>query len=220
MIDNVKLTVPKSAQLSTNAFWLFFMPVLGCLVIVREGNRLNDVKFAQLGWGVLALSLAMAVAGNVAIAWLVQIALAIWFKTSYTQVAPPLKQVDFNSCSKHDLVRVLDLPIVYANDIDLIRNEGYLFTHAEELTEIAGVPEEHVRRIAPRLLFAYDPARDGAASWRRVNFLSISEIQQLGVDEAIAQKIVDERNHKGDYRSVVDIKRRTGLAFRSYQPLL
>lgn len=214
-----KLTVSNS-QLSPNAFWLSFIPLFGGLAIVREGNRLSDTQFTQLGWAVFALSLALAVADGLALAWLLQIALAIWFRSKYAKApATPLAQIDFNSCSKHDLVRALDLPIVYANDIDLLRNEGYCFTHAEELTEIVGIPEEQVARIAPRLIFAYHTARDGAGSWRRVNFLSVSEMQRLGLDEAIAQRIIEERQ-RGDYRSAIDIKRRTGLPFRAYKKLL
>ncbi len=218
-MTSAKLTVSNS-QLSPNAFWLSFIPLFGGLAIVREGNRLSDTKFTQLGWAVFALSLALAVADGLALAWLLQIALAIWFRSEYAKApAVPLRQVDFNSCSKHDLVRVLDLPIVYANDIDLLRNEGYCFTHAEELTEIVGIPEEQVARIAPRLIFAYHAARDGAGSWRRVNFLSVGEMQRLGVDGAIAQQIIEERQ-RGDYRSAIEIKRRTGLPFRAYKKLL
>jgi DNA uptake protein ComE-like DNA-binding protein len=217
---NAKLTVSKDSQLSANAFWLSFIPLFGALAIVREGNRLSDTKFTQLGWAAFALSLVMAFSSSLAFAWFVQISIAIWFKSQYTYVAPPVPTVDFNSCSKHDLVRLLDLPIVYANDIDLIRNEGYLFTHAEELTEIAGVPEEQVNRIAHRLIFAYDAMRDGSASWRRVNFLSASEMETFGVTPEVAQKIVEERIQRGNYRSAVDIKRRTGIAFRDYKRLL
>lgn len=220
-----KLTVAKStlknAQMDANAFWLSFIPVLGGLAIVREGNRLSAPKFSQLGWGVFALSVVTAIGGNIGLAWLLQIALAFWFKRSYALVSPPpLPQVDFNGCSKNDLVRVLGLPIVYANDIDLIRNEGYLFTHAEELTEIAGIPEEQVRRIEPQLIFTYDVMKDGDASWRRVNVLSPSEMAAFGVTAEVAQKIVDERTRQGDYRSAVDVKRRTGIAFRDYKRLI
>ncbi len=215
-----KLTVSNS-QLSPNAFWLSFIPLFGGLAIVREGNRLSDTRFTQLGWAVFALSVVLALADGLLLAWLLQMGLAIWFKMKYAKApAAPLSLIDFNSCSKHDLVRELDLPIVYANDIDLLRSEGYCFTYAEELTEIVGIPEEQVARIAPRLVFAYHAAHSGITSWRRVNFLSAAEMQALGVEGAIAQKIVDERNQRGDYRSAIEIKRRTGLAFRAYKKLL
>ncbi len=219
-MTSAKLTTSKN-EMDANAFWLSFIPLLGGLAIVREGNRLSAPKFSQLGWGVFALSVVTAMGGNIGLAWLLQIAVAFWFKHSYAAVAsPPLPQVDFNSCSKNDLVRSLGLPIVYANDIDLIRSEGYLFTHAEELTEIVGIPEEQVRRIEPQLIFSYNTAKDGGASWRRVNFLSPGEMEAFGITTEVAQKIVDERTRQGDYRSAVDIKRRTGIAFRDYKRLI
>lgn len=203
-----------------NAFWLSFIPVVGGLAIIYEGNRLNAPQFVQLGLGALALSLVMAIAGSITFAWLVQIAIAIFFRLSFVAPPPPLQTVDFNNCSKDELVRVLNLPIVYANDIELCRNEGYLFTHAEELTEIVGIPVEQVQRISPHLIFAYDAMKDVGASWRRANFLSFDEIAALGVTHEAAQKIVDERAYRGDYRSAIDIKRRTGLALRDYKLLM
>lgn len=218
---DAKLTVSKDNPMDENAFWLSFIPVFGSLAIVREGNRLKATKFTRLGWSLFVLSVITAMGGNLLVAWFLQIALAFWCKSVHAAVAPPpLPQVDFNSCSKHDLVRVLDLPIVYANDIVLIRNEGYLFTHAEELTEIAGIPEEQVKRIEPQLIFTYDTLKDGNASWRRVNFLSPTEMETFGISSEIAQQIVEERTRTGDYRSVVDIKKRTGIAFRDYKKLI
>lgn len=204
-----------------NAFWLSFVPVLGALAIIYEGNRLSAPQFVRLGLGVLALSLVTAIAvGSITFAWLVQIALAIFFRLSFVAPPPPLKAIDFNSCSKDDLVRILNLSIVYANDIELCRNEGYLFTHAEELTEIIGIPAEQVQRISPRLIFAYDAIKDAGISWHRANVLSSDEIAALGITHEAAKKIVEERVSRGNYRSAVDIKRRTGLALRDYKLLI
>ncbi|MEL6938300.1 MAG: helix-hairpin-helix domain-containing protein [Cyanobacteria bacterium J06598_1] len=211
-----------TTQVSDNAFWLAFIPVIGGLSIFKESDRLGDLMFKQLGLGVFALSLVVALAGNIGFVWVVQIGLAIALKLRHN--APPepepLPSVDFNNCSKHELVRVLNIPIVYANDIDLIRNEGHLFTHAEELTEIAGVPEALVERIAPQLIFAYDAQRDDDHTWRQMNFLTASEMEVRGVDAIAAKKIFEERTLHGDYRSAVDVKRRTGVAFRVYQKLV
>jgi len=220
-MSNAKLSVTPSTQVSHNGFWLSFVPVFGGLSIVRESTRLGDTKAMQLGWGVFALSIVTALGGSFTFAWLLQIGLAVWLRTQHTQPpAPPLVQVDFNSCSKHDLVRVLNIPIVYANDIDLIRNEGHLFTHAEELSEIAGLPDELVLRIAPQLIFSYDAQKDDDHTWRQINFLTASEMVARGVDAIAAQKIVEERTLRGDYRSAVEVKRRTGVAFRQYQKLV
>ena len=221
-MSNAKLSVSQSNRISDNGFWLSFVPVFGGLSIIRESSRLSNTKGVQLGWCVFALSVVTAMGGSFGFAWMLQIGLAIWLRFQQpTRPAPSaLAQVDFNSCYKHELVRVLNLPIVYANDIDLIRIEVHLFIHAEELTEIAGVPEELVARITPQLIFSYDAAKDDDHTWRQINFLTASEMVSRGVDAIAAEKIVEERTLRGDYRSAVEVKRRTGIAFRSYQTLV
>ncbi len=221
-MSDANLSTTQTTQVSHNGFWLSFLPVLGGISIIRESSRLGDNKCVQLGWGVLALSVVTALAESFTFAWLLQIGLAVWLRARHAKPPAPLPiaKVDFNSCSKHDLVRVLNIPIAYANDIDLIRNEGHLFTHAEELIEIAGVPEDLVARIQPQLIFSYDAQKDDDHTWRQINFLSVGEMVTRGVDAIAAQKIVEERTLRGDYRSAVEVKRRTGIAFRAYQTLI
>jgi len=212
-------------KVSGNAVLLSFIPVFGGLAIVQESKRLGDRKFTNYGWGVFAFAIFSLIAGNISLSWVIQIGLIFWLKSQHEKATQsvdpqPLRKIDFNNCSKHDLVHVLNLPIVYANDIDLIRNEGHLFTHIEELIDIAGVPEEHVLRIAPQLIFSYDAQKDDDHTWRQMNFLTASEMESRGLERAIAQKIVEERTQNGDYRSAVDVKRRTKIAFRHYQTLV
>ncbi len=222
-MSNAKLSILPIAnsKVSDNAFYLCFVPVLGALSIIYESNRLGDRNCIKMGWAALAFSIISAAGGSFWFAWFVQIGLATWLRNTHvaTPVSAPLAQVDFNSCSKHDLVRILNIPIVYANDIELLRNEGYLFTHTEELTEIAGIPEEQVRKIEPQLIFSYSAQKDDNHTWRQLNFLTASEMESRGLVPSVAEIIVAERT-RGDYRSAVDIKRRTGLAFRDYQTLV
>ena len=222
-MPNAKLSILPIAnsKVSDNAFYLCFVPILGSLSIVYESNRLGDRNCVKLGWAALAFSIISAAGGSFWFAWVVQIGLATWLRNTHvaTLEPAPLAKVDFNSCSKHDLVRVLNIPIVYANNIELLRNEGYLFTHAEELTEIAGLPEEQVRQIEPQLIFTYSAQKDDNHTWRQLNFLSASEMASRGLAPAVAERIVEERS-RGDYRSAIEIKRRTGLAFRDYQTLV
>ena len=217
---NVSIT--KNTRVSNKAFGLSFIPIFGSQSIVQASRQVGDRTIMHLGWATLALSIVTALSGNFLIVLLLQICLATWLKFRPSKVLPlpPLHKVDVNHCSKNDLVHVLDLPIVYANDIDLIRKEGHLFTHLEELVNIAGLPEEQVRRIAPQVDFLYNTQIDSNHTWRQLNLLTASEMHSRGVELAVAQKIVEERTRKGDYRSAVDVKRRTGLAFRTYESLV
>ncbi len=214
------LTVSRSTSPSI-LFYLSFVPLFGGLAIVREARQRRDRKFVQLGWAIFAISVVMAFSESFTLAWLVQIGLALWFRSQHSSPPPsPLPKIDFNNCSKHELVRQLGLPIVYANDIELARTEGYIFTHIEELTEIVGLPEEQVRRISSQIVFSYDETKYGENSWRRLNILSPSELQSFGIDQATAEKIVEERSLNGEYRSAIEVKRRTGLPLRTYKELL
>ncbi|WP_442939951.1 hypothetical protein [Nostoc sp.] len=77
-----------------------------------------------------------------------------------------------NECFKHELVNYLGLPIVYANNIESLLNERYVFTHVEELIEIAGIPEKQVARITPLITFSYNYKKEADFSWKRLNTYS------------------------------------------------
>ena len=56
-------------------------------------------------------------------------------------------KIDINQCTKDQMVYDLGLSIIYANDIEILRNEGYIFTDIDELAEVVGIPESVLRRI-------------------------------------------------------------------------
>lgn len=130
------------------------------------------------------------------------------------------KTLDINTCSKDEMVKILGLPIVYANHIESLQNEGYIFTHLEELSEIAGIPESYLPKIAPLINFSYDEKLENYLSWRRVNTFSQEQLIELGLSMEVAQKIVKERHKNGGYQSVMDIKKRTGFPFHVYRQIV
>lgn len=54
------------------------------------------------------------------------------------------------------MVYYLNIPIVYANNIDAIRRQGYLFSHVEELHKIASLPVNYITQLSPFITFSYD----------------------------------------------------------------
>ncbi|MFN3925785.1 MAG: helix-hairpin-helix domain-containing protein [Pseudanabaenaceae cyanobacterium] len=130
------------------------------------------------------------------------------------------EDVDINTCSKDVLVKSLGIPIVYANDIIALRESGYVFTYPEELTEIVGIPEPMVEKIASKLRFSYDIRQESFTSWRRANNLSVEELVSLGVELGVAQKLVEERTRSGSYRSIADITKRTGIPIERFRVLI
>lgn len=215
--------------------WLSFVPIIGSAALVYAGNKANTAKWMYLGAGILTISLISTSSAIFYAAWMAQIFIsfnlkeAFLRKTSnglgslgldnlqYQAMPNSSAQLDINNCSKDELVRVLGLPIVYANDIDSLRNEGYIFTHVEELSGIAGLPESYIGKLAGKVIFTHNTNKELEFSWQRLNVMLIDELVMAGLGGTVAQKIVSERENNGEYRSVMDIKRRTSIPFHSYK---
>jgi DNA uptake protein ComE-like DNA-binding protein len=67
------------------------------------------------------------------------------------------------------------------------------------------------------ICFSYNYQKELQFTWKRLNILSPEELIASGLDRVVAEKIVRERQRKGAYKSVVEVKRRTGLPFDSYR---
>lgn len=133
-----------------------------------------------------------------------------------------VKNVDINTCSIDDLVHLVGIPSIYADNIELIRSEGYHFLDIEDLTQLADLPEDYCRKIEPLIAFTYyeQVANSDATNWQRLNNLSMSELIELELDQDVAMKICDERHQNGEYRALVEVKRRTGLPISAYKYLI
>ncbi|MEH2283965.1 MAG: helix-hairpin-helix domain-containing protein [Nostoc sp.] len=215
--------------------WLSLIPTLGGFAIAYAGYKSKTNTWIVIGISTSVLALALSANGLAVVIWLAQIGLAFYLKKSYLVkiypknlpipeeqelaklVASTRDQVDINECSKHELVNYLGLPIVYANNIESLMNEGYVFTHVEELIEIAGIPEKQVARITPLITFGYNYKKEADFSWKRLNTYSTEELITCGLDGAIAEQIVAERQQRGEYKSLIDVKQRTGLPLTTYR---
>lgn len=129
-------------------------------------------------------------------------------------------KIDINTCSKDELVYDLGIPIIYANDIEYLRHQGHLFTYLEELSELAGLPENYIKQLEPFVTFTYDLNKELAISWQRLNVYSQPQLINCGLDQMIAQQIIKEREKNGTYRSVIDVQRRTGIPMSCYRHLI
>jgi DNA uptake protein ComE-like DNA-binding protein len=218
--------------------WWAAFPGFGGLAIAYAGKKAKTNSWVALGCGLTGAALLLTESAWFTPIWFAQIGLAIYLKKPFllktypkhlplpdddetlSIIADMREKVDINQSSKNELVYSLELPIVYANDIEELRQEGYIFTDAEELTELVGIPESTVRRIAPMIIFTYDYKKEANFSWRRLNTHSIEELVACGLDSAVAMKIVNEREKRGSYKTVLDVKRRTGLPLNFYSQIL
>ncbi len=224
--------------------WWSLCPVFGALTIAYAGYLTKTNKWLQIGLGMSIVTLLASAYGGssflVILAIPIQLVVAMSIKNSYliksaprgsilpnnretAQLIAEIKgKVDINKCSKDDLVHVLGLPIVYANNIELIKSEGYQFLHIEELTELADVPEKYCQILEPLVSFNYYEQFENAdpINWQRLNVLPMSELVELGIDRSSAILICNERQINGIYRSLVEVKRRTGLPINLYKHLI
>lgn len=224
-------------QRTPNWVWLSCLPVLGGLAIAYAGYKSKTNSWMVLGVSLTGLAFLLSSTHIVAIVWLGQVVTAFVLKKrflikTYPQelplpedwetaksIAKHRRKIDINSCSKHELVHSLGLPIVYANDLESLRTEGYIFTHIEELNEIVGIPEAYIKKIAPLISFRYDYKQEAMFSWKRLNILSAQELIECGLEREVAEQIVRERQRRGEYKSLMEVKRRTGLPFYCYRQL-
>jgi len=221
--------------------WLSCIPLFGGLSIAYAGYKANTKAWVGLGIGITVVSFALFSTNLVWLVWLIclpQIGLAFYLKKSFLAktypktlpipqdtnlvklIARQRPKIDINDASKHDLVNGLGLPIVYANNIESLQNEGYVFTHLEELTEIAAIPESQVNPIAPLITFSYNYKKETDTSWRRLNVYSTQDLIDCNLDAIVAVTIVAERQKNGEYKSLIDVKHRTGLPFASYRQIM
>jgi TM2 domain-containing membrane protein YozV len=131
-------------------------------------------------------------------------------------------KLDINNCSIDDLVHLAGLLPNYAENIALIRSEGYQFLDLEDLTELANLPADYCQKIEPLISFHYyeQAANLYPTNWQQLNSLSIEELIELDLDRDVATKICDERHQNGVYQALVDVKRRTGLPISAYKNLI
>jgi DNA uptake protein ComE-like DNA-binding protein len=95
-----------------------------------------------------------------------------------------------------------------------------MFIQLSELTELADVPEQYCQAIEPMIAFNYYEKSTDTIDWQRLNILPMSELIELGLDQASAAVICDERQLHGAYRSLIEVKRRTGLPISLYKHLI
>jgi hypothetical protein len=221
--------------------WWSLCPVFGALTIAYAGYTTKTDRWLQIGGGMSAIVLLSSFAGWSGLVYLaipIQFGIAMSIKNPYLiKIAPKgailpsdrqtaqliaevRGKVDINKCTKDDLVHILGLPIAYSNNIEAIKAEGFMFTHIEELTALADVPEKYCSAIEPMIAFNYYEKDADPIDWQRLNILPRSELIELGLDADSATAICNERQLNGAYRSLVEVKRRTGLPIALYKHLI
>ena len=217
--------------------WCSFIPVIGGGAIAYAGVKADSKVWLGVGAGFVAAAIIFYSTPIFTLVWIAQVATAFALKREYliktyppnlplpedsklfTAIAATRPKVDINSCSKNDLVNVLGLPIVYANDLDSLRSEGHIFTSLEELHDVLEIPNATLKKIEPLVVFSYDYRQEVSYSWKRINSMTADELMGLGIESKAATAIAQERQRHGEFKSIMDIKKRTGIPFSAYRHL-
>jgi DNA uptake protein ComE-like DNA-binding protein len=221
--------------------WWSCFPALGGGAIAYAGSKTGSNAWIGVGAGFVAAAIifpSIPVLSNLAgFVWVAQVATAFALKRAYLAKTYPKDlplpedphlfkaitanrpKVDINSCSKNDLVNILGLPIVYANDIDSLRDEGHIFTSLEELHDVLEIPNTTLKKIESMVVFSYDYRQESGYSWKRINSMTAAELEGLGLEPNVAKAIAAERQSRGEFKSIMDIKKRTGIPFSAYRHL-
>ena len=218
-------------------FWLSIIPVFGSLALTYAGNKAKTNSWQYYGLILFGLGIILSSTEFITIIWVAQVAIAFGVRKKYLGKVIPSRafitnrevtqlkrgkqeKIEINSCSKDELVYELGLPIAYANDIEFLRNEGHIFTSAEELADLSGIPKRVIHKIEPLITFEYHLNKESDVSWRRLNNLSLEDLIACNLDESVAQKIIQEREKAGAFKSLVDVRKRTGLPLSYYQEII
>lgn len=221
--------------------WWSFLPALGGGAIAYAGVKAGSNIWIGVGAGFVAAAIIVPsipfLSKLAGVIWVAQVATAFVLKREYLaktypknlplpedpnlfrSIAANRPKIEINSCSKNDLVNVLGLPIVYANDIESLRTEGHIFTSLEELHDILEIPNATLQKIAPMVTFSYDYRQESGYSWKRVNSMTADDLISMGMEPKVAIAIAEERKQRGDFKSIMDIKKRTGIPFSEYKQL-
>ncbi len=221
--------------------WWSCFPALGGGAIayagVKSGSNIWIGVGASFVAGAIVFYSTPVLSNFVTLVWIAQVATAFALKREYltktypqnlplpedpklfAAIAATRPKIDINSCSKNDLVNVLGLPIVYANDLDSLRSEGHIFTSLEELHNVLEIPNATLKKIEPLVVFSYDYRQEAGYSWKRINSMTANELIGLGIESKAATAIAQERQHHGEFKSIMDIKKRTGIPFSVYRHL-
>ena len=235
------MSQPSWFDQTPNWVWWSCIPVLGGGAIAYAGVKSDSKIWIGIGAGFVAVATVFSsvtiLSNFFTLVWIAQVATAFAIKHDYlvktypkhlalpedpklfTAIAAHRPKVDINACSKNDLVNVLGLPIVYANDIDSLRDEGHIFTSLEELHDILEIPNTTLKKIEPMVVFSYDYRQEAGYSWKRINSMNVDDLIGLGIEPNAAKAIAEERQLRGEFKSIMDIKRRTGIPFNAYRHL-
>lgn len=122
--------------------------------------------------------------------------------------------IDVNRASADDWLRLPGISIRQATLLAQLSAGGVIFHSLDDVAAALGVPPSQLEPIAPVLRFYfYDAEAPSFLQPIDANWATVEQLERLpGIDRALAERIVSDRQHRGNFRSLVDLQRRLHLS--------
>jgi DNA uptake protein ComE-like DNA-binding protein len=122
--------------------------------------------------------------------------------------------IDVNRASADDWLRLPGISIRQATLLAQLSAGGVIFHSLDDVAAALGVPPSQLEPIAPVLRFYfYDAEAPSFLQPIDANWATVEQLERLpGIDRALAECIVSDRQRRGNFRSLVDLQRRLHLS--------
>lgn len=122
--------------------------------------------------------------------------------------------IDVNRASADDWLRLPGISIRQATLLAQLSAGGVTFHSLDDLAAALSIPPAQLEPLAPVLRFYfYDSETPAFLQPIDANWATIDQLERLpGIDRALAERIVSDRQQRGNFRSLVDLQRRLQLS--------
>lgn len=122
-------------------------------------------------------------------------------------------KIEVNQASVDDWLRLPGLSIHQARSLVELSARGIHFYSLEDVAAALDILPQRLQPLAPLLSFSYYDSTVSTPERLDLNRASVAELAQIpGIDRDLAEKIVQQRQNYGAYRSLADLHQRLDLA--------
>lgn len=123
-------------------------------------------------------------------------------------------KLDVNRATVDDWLRLPGVSIHQARALVTLNQSGVAFHSLEDIAAALGVPLQRLQPLAPVLQFCYYDT-DGLDTIRLVNpnTATLAQLMQIpGIEAALAEAMLRNRQQHGAYRNLIDLQQRLQLS--------
>lgn len=122
-------------------------------------------------------------------------------------------KIEVNSATVDDWLRLPGFSIRQAQTLTALTASGIQFYSVEDIAAALSLPVQRLQPLAPILNFTFhDPESTLAPASVHINRATVEQLAGLPFfDQMLAETVVENRLHYGNYRNLADFHQRLGL---------